>query len=204
MILTLNDGKLIVNIPVSKDGSNWFTNERNMALNKTSYKYFKPFGSYVGFGPSMWHNLPGQEVDENRKFDFDSLNNPVAYFYENYPKPKIENYSLIKPFVSKFLIYGTNELQSIELEDMIIDHESFSKPYDEIDFILTCKDAKIKKDLLYDRHKEFADMYYDIIPNIELKPISEYSISNLENNEDNEYKIETAKENNRVLKLLRK
>ena len=47
-------------------------------------------------------------------------------------------------------------------------------------------------------------MYYDIMPNIELKPISRCPISNLEDDERNEYKIKTDKDNSKVLQLLRK
>lgn len=215
MILTVNDGKLIVNIPVSKNGDNWFDKERSIALNKKSRTYFEK-KTYYTYTSSKFSSLPGLEFDDTRKFNFDSQE-PVAYFCE-YSRLglelKIGIYSLLRPFVSKFLIYSIDKLESIQLKDMILkddkilDEQShknlFSKRYDEINFILTCKDAQIKKELLYDRRRNFANMYYDIMPNIELKAISQYPISNLENNEDNRNKVYTARENNRVLQLLRK
>ena len=205
MILTLNGRKLLVNIPVSKDGSNWYEGERNIILSKENSLYLEYEHTYFSDCHLWWDNrIDGQEFADNIKFDFAS-HVAYAYFYYNRMTSysRIEKYKLLKRVASMFLLYGDDMSKSINLNESVQSYV-ISKPYEEIDFILSCKDDIVKRDLLRARHNEFAAMYYDIMPNIELKPISEYHISDLENNKENEYKIYTAKENNRVLQLLRK
>ena len=203
MILTFNDGKLVVNIPVSKDGSYWFENERNRVLGGLNYHYLVPEKSIKEDSflkrENLWSSRRGEKFNSTFKYD---VGRGVCYF-NDCNKKEITKYKLLQPGVTDFFLNACDSYKSFRLFEILMRDQSF-QPYKEIDFILTCEEDLIKRDLLYARHKEFATMYYEIMPNIELKPINELFLSSLEENRENEYKFRIAKENNRVLRLLRK
>ena len=207
MILTLNNGKLVVNVPVAKYGGIQYYLERKKVLenllDEDYFVYSKSIdeGSYES-NNMRWSLFKGQTYNSVFKYDFD--NNLCHYkkiecLNDNYIGDKIEEYMLLQPHITNFCLNGDNTSKSIRLLPIVR-----SNNFKRIDFILTCKDDEIKKALLYDRHHEFATMYYEIMPNIDLKSISEYPISSLQDNEENKDKIYTAKNNNKVLQLLRK
>lgn len=201
MILTLNAEKLIVNIPVGKDFS-WFENQRKVVLSNYNSKYLSYRGKIVERSSSRRKNIfstiQGQEIG-CFKYDF---HNNVCY-YNNKAKSEITKYDLLLPEVTNFWLNGYDCSKEVRMESLIIDDDS-SMLLEEIDFILTCENDVVKRDLLYYNHKQFATMYYEIMPNIELKSISEYPISSLEENIINFSKIDAAKENNKILQLLKK
>lgn len=203
MILTLNDGKLVVNVPVSKGAGFWFTNERNRILGSVDHRYACPIGKIREYSLSkrtaIWKNISGQVFNSYRKYNF---HNNMCYALSK-EAPFIHKYSLLQPNITNFLLNGNEVNEIIELGGLL-DKDAPSKPYEEINFILTCGDDEVKRILLYDRYPEFATMYFEFMPNIELKSLEEYPLSILKRDSRNEYKIKTAKNNNKVLQLLRK
>lgn len=203
MILTLNDGKLIVNVPVSKGAGFWFTNERDRILGGVDHRYACPIGKIREYSLSrrtaIWNTINGQEYNSYRKYNF---RKNMCYVLSK-EAPFIHEYSLLQPNITNFLLNGNEVDEIIELEGLL-DKDAPSKPYEEIDFILTCGDDDVKRILLYDRYPEFATMYFEFMPNIEFKQLQEYPLFTLKRDSRSEYKIRTAKENNKVLKLLNK
>ena len=71
MILTLNDGKLVVNIPVSNDGNYWFGNERTRILGKLNEHYLIPYKSIKEESSSrreeIWLSRNGKQFNSTFK-----------------------------------------------------------------------------------------------------------------------------------------